>query len=127
LRVQLLLGLVLILSACSNRPVTVDINWEEKTITAIKSYIVKPGNEELAESTKRFLDDPIVGIDDARDNLPWVEAIKQYSDTSSIKDIEWEKTVIGTLQCGIGGGYYISVVFNKDNGEKLLVTIVPGE
>lgn len=107
-----------------------DANWEHKTLSAIRTYISRPGKENLAKDTEPFLTNPLVSVHSASQGwpeVPSVESIKRWADTpESLASLVWEECTIGTLQCGVGGGHMISVVFDTKTGQPKAVAVIPG-
>jgi hypothetical protein len=54
--------------------------------------------------------------------------IEQYADNKdNLSRVEWKDTMVATLRCGVGGGYFIIVGMNKTDGKVNIVSVVPGE
>jgi hypothetical protein len=103
---------------------TEESHWKKKTIDAVERLIAEPGREDLAEETKRFLENPAVYVasGSASKSMWLLEENKE-----ALEGIDPADCTIGTLRCGIFGGYSISVVFNTETGKQIAISVIPGE
>ena len=103
-------------------------DFRKAAIEAIREYISTPAKRELRKSTTRFLENPIVTVEKARSNKPFLAMFRQHCENKdALAEIAWERAMLGTLRCGIGGGYFISVALDSDTAKPLAVAVIPGE
>jgi len=107
--------------------------WHRLAISVLEKYLEEPGNEALARTTEPFLRkaDINLSVFPASENPISIGNIRQFAAETHaeavITSIDWDNTVIGSLRCGIGGGYFVNVVLDAHSGKHLLSAVVPGE